>query len=123
MEIVINILIQMLCNLSLTIIIELGIALLLGIKEKKDILNLIVINCITNPILNYIMMVVVYLTSNNVIIYFLFFLFEIMVIDLEYRFYKKKLVFKKISLLLLSIMLNISSLILGLIISVIFLIK
>ena len=110
MEIVINILIQMLCNLSLTIIIELGIALLLGIKEKKDILNLIVIN----------MMVVVYLTSNNVIIYFLFFLFEIMVIDLEYRFYKKKLVFKKISLLLLSIMLNISSLILGLIISVIF---
>ncbi len=72
MEIVINILIQMLCNLSLTIIIELGIALLLGIKEKKDILNLIVINCITNPILNYIMMVVVYLTSNNVIIYFLF---------------------------------------------------
>ena len=117
MEIVINILIQMLCNLSLTIIIELGIALLLGIKEKKDILNLIVINCITNPILNYIMMVVVYLTSNNVIIYFLF---EIMVIDLEYRFYKKKLVFKKISLLLLSIMLNISSLILGLIISVIF---
>ena len=123
MEIVINILIQMLCNLSLTIIIELGIALLLEIKEKKDILNLIVINCITNPILNYIMMVVVYLTSNNVIIYFLFFLFEIMVIDLEYRFYKKKLVFKKISLLLLSIMLNISSLILGLIISVIFLIK
>ena len=120
MEIVINILIQMLCNLSLTIIIELGIALLLRIKEKKDILNLIVINCITNPILNYIMMVVVYLTSNNVIIYFLFFLFEIMVIDLEYRFYKKKLVFKKISLLLLSIMLNISSLILGLIISVIF---
>ena len=120
MEIVINILIQMLCNLSLTIIIELGIALLLGIKEKKDILNLIVINCITNPILNYIMMVVVYLTSNNVIIYFLFFLFEIMVIDLEYRFYKKMLVFKKISLLLLSIMLNISSLILGLIISVIF---
>ena len=43
MEIVINILIQMLCNLSLTIIIELGIALLLGIKEKKDILNLIVL--------------------------------------------------------------------------------
>ena len=117
MTIAINILIQMLWNLLLTIIIELGIALLIGIEKKKDILNLIVINCITNPILNYIMMVVMYLTLNNIIIYFLFFFFETMVIYLEYRFYRKKLMFKKIDLLLLSAVLNISSIILGFIIS------
>ncbi len=117
MEIVINISIQMLWNLSLTIIIELGIALLLGIKEKSDIFNLIVINCITNPILNYIMMIVTYLTSNNIIIYFLFSLFEVVVIYLEYRFYRKKILFKKLDLLVLSTVLNISSIILGFVIS------
>lgn len=119
MTMAINILIQMLWNLSLTIIIEVGIALLLGIK-KKDILYLIIINCITNPILNYIMMIVVYLTSNNIIIYYNFLLFEIMVINSEYRFYRKRLMFKKINLLLLSTVLNISSIILGLIISAVF---
>lgn len=111
-----NILFLMLRNLLLTIIIELGIAILLGIREKKDILNIIVINCITNPILNYIMMVVLYLTSNNLIIYSLLFLFEIIVIIIEYLFYRKKLLFKNINLLLLSIILNISSVIVGFII-------
>lgn len=110
----------MLCNLLLTIIIELGIALLLGIKEKNDILNIIVINCITNPILNYIMMIVEYLFSNNMIIYFLLLIYEIIVIYLEYKFYRKKLVFKKISLLLLSTLLNLFSVILGLIIFIVF---
>lgn len=120
MAIAINNLIQMLWNLLLTIIIELGIALLLGIREKKDILNLIVINCITNPILNYIMMVVMYLTFNNIIMYFLFFLLEIMVIIIEYIFYRRKLIFEKLNLLLLSTILNISSVILGFVIYIVF---
>ena len=47
-------------NLLLTIIIELAISLIIGVKEKKDINNIIIINCITNPILNIILLMIMY---------------------------------------------------------------
>ena len=36
--------------LLLTVIIELIIALILGVRNKKDIINIILVNVITNPI-------------------------------------------------------------------------
>lgn len=114
---IINIFIRMLWGLSLTIIIELSFALLIGVRKNNDILNIIMINCITNPIINYIMMVIVYLFSNALIIYLCLFFFEIIVMYAEYKFYKKKLKFKKISPLLLSALLNFCSVMLGFIIN------
>ena len=84
-------------NLLLTIIIELAISLILGIKEKKDINNIIIINCITNPILNIILLIIMYFISNNIIIYSLIFIFEIIVIYLEYLYYKNRIIFKNIN--------------------------
>ena len=54
-------------NLLLTIIIELAISLILGIKEKKDINNIIIINCITNPILNIILLIINIIQKVNII--------------------------------------------------------
>lgn len=104
-------------NLLLTIIIELAISLILGIKEKKDINNIIIINCITNPILNIILLIIMYFISNNIIIYSLIFIFEIIVIYLEYLYYKNRIIFKNINILLFSIILNTISFMTGLIIS------
>ncbi len=114
---IINIFIRMLWSLLLTIIIELLLALLIGIRKNNDILNIIIINCITNPIINYIMMVIVYLFSNSAIVYLCLFFFEIIVMYVEYKFYRNKLKFRKIDPLLLSALLNFSSLILGFIIN------
>ena len=50
----IKLVLQMFINLVLTIFIELGISLLLGIRKRNDINNIIYINCITNIVLNYI---------------------------------------------------------------------
>ena len=36
--------------LILTIIVELLVALILGIRDKKDIINVILVNIITNPV-------------------------------------------------------------------------
>ena len=114
---VINIFSRMLLSLSLTIIIELLLALLIGIRKKSDILNIIIVNCITNPVLNYIMMVIVCLCSTSTIIYLFLFFFEIIVMYVEYNFYRNKLKFREINLLLLSIILNFSSVVLGFIIT------
>ena len=36
--------------LALTLIIELVVALILSVRDKKDILNIILVNVITNPV-------------------------------------------------------------------------
>ena len=101
-------------TLSLTIIIELIVAIILGIKDKKDILNIILINCVTNPIINYLMLVVYYFIKNNIIIYMFIFVFESLVVICEYYYFKKYLIYNR-NKLLLSFILNISSFLFGLI--------
>jgi len=116
-NIIFNIFFKMLFNLVLTIIIEFFTLFLLGEFNKNNIINVVVINCITNPILNYIMMGVIYFLSfNKIIVYCILIFLEIIVVFVECYFFKKNLMFIKKNMLLMSSLLNFSSFGFGLII-------
>ncbi len=103
------------CLLS-TIIVEVIVSLLLKVRDKKDILNIILVNIMTNPLL---VSITVYinifygLKYKNIIIYPL----EILVVLVEGLVYKRYLKYKKINPYLLSFILNISSYLIGLFIN------
>jgi hypothetical protein len=105
------------CLLS-TIIVEVIVSLLLKVRDKKDILNIILVNIMTNPLL---VSITVYinifygLKYKNIIIYPL----EILVVLVEGLVYKRYLKYKKINPYLLSFILNISSYLIGLFINII----
>lgn len=110
----IKLVLQMFINLVLTIFIELGISLLLGIRKRNDINNIIYINCITNIVLNYIINILSIIFYKNIfIVYVILGILEILVIFIEYIYYKNNLK-SKINPLLLSIILNTLSFTIGL---------
>lgn len=102
----------MLRCLILTIIIEVIIGLILKIKNKKDILNIILVNIITNPI---VVSIPVYinikfgLLERNISLIIL----EILTLFVEGFIYKKVLNYKKINPYLISLILNMSSYLIG----------
>lgn len=102
----------MLRCLILTIIIEVIIGLILKIKNKKDILNIILANIITNPI---VVSIPVYinikfgLLERNICLIIL----EIITLFVEGFIYKKVLNYKKINPYLISLILNMSSYLIG----------
>ena len=111
----IKLILQMLINLVLTIIIEIGFSLLLGVRKRNDISNIVYINCITNIVINYIINICSLIFYKNVfIVYIILCILEIIVIYIEYIYYKKKLIFDKINPLTLSIILNTLSFTIGL---------
>ena len=111
---IIYVLLQMMRNLLLTIIIETAIALVLKVRDKDDIKKIIYINCITNPIINYVMLVIFYIFASTLIEQLFLFVFEMIVVYSEYRYYKKKLKYNKMNPLLFSAILNASSYFIGL---------
>lgn len=92
--------IQIIFSLLLTIIIEVLVSYILGIRNKEDFINIVLINCVTNPIINVL---------NIIISYKYIVLLEMLVIISEYIYYKKTLIFKKIKPIYLSIILNVCS--------------
>ena len=102
----------MLKCLILTIIIEIIIGLLLKIKNKKDILNITLVNLITNPI---VVSIPVYinikfgLLERNICLIIL----ELLTLFIEGFIYKKVLNYKKINPYLISLILNLSSYLIG----------
>ena len=103
-------LIMLIC-LSSTIVIELIMSLLLGIRNKKDILNVILVNIMTNPLVVSILMYITYNRLFNTTISII--ILEILVILTEGFIYKKVLTFDKINPYVLSLILNISSYFIG----------
>ena len=103
-------LIMLIC-LSSTIVIELIMSLLLGIRNKKDILNVILVNTMTNPLVVSILMYITYNRLFNTTISII--ILEILVILTEGFVYKKVLTFDKINPYVLSLILNISSYFIG----------
>lgn len=99
-------LIMLIC-LSSTIVIELIMSLLLGMRNKKDILNVILVNIMTNPLVVSILMYITYNRLFNTTISII--ILEILVILTEGFTYKKVLTFDKINPYVLSLILNISS--------------
>lgn len=103
-------LIMLIC-LSSTIVIELIMSLLLGIRNKKDILNVILVNIMTNPLVVSIHMYITYNRLFNTTISII--ILEILVVLTEGFAYKKVLTFNKINPYILSLILNISSYFIG----------
>ena len=103
-------LIMLIC-LSSTIVIELIMSLLLGIRNKKDILNVILVNIMTNPLVVSILMYITYNRLFNTTISII--ILETLVILTEGFVYKKVLTFDKINPYVLSLILNISSYFIG----------
>ena len=103
-------LIMLIC-LSFTIMIELIMSLLLGIRNKKDILNVILVNIMTNPLVVSILMYITYNRLFNTTISII--ILETLVILTEGFAYKKVLTFDKINPYVLSLILNISSYFIG----------
>ena len=95
-------------SLVLTIIIEVVVGIIIGIKNKKDILNIVLVNMITNPIVNIVpimLNIYVSLKARNISIYVL----EVLILFTEGLIYKKVLNYKKLNYFLISFILNLSS--------------
>lgn len=101
--------------LLITIVVECGIAFILGYR-KRDLLNVLLVNILTNPLLNSLVIYVnVYygLKYRNIVLYIL----EVIVLIVEGMIYQKYLEKRKINGYLLSLILNVSSYVIGLIIN------
>ncbi len=107
-------LIMFICLIS-TIIVELLISLLLGIRNKRDILNIVLANCLTNPLVVSITNIVnVYIGYNES--YIVLYILELLVVIVEGLLYKKYLIYKKINPFIISLILNLCSYLFGLLI-------
>ena len=94
--------------LLITIILELVIAIIIGIKDKKDLLNVVLANAITNPFVTLVP-IIVNLKYGYVARNIVFYVLEVLVVFIEGFIYKKVLKFKKLNYLLISLILNIAS--------------
>ena len=98
--------------LFLTIIIETFFALLFQVKDKKDYVNIVLVNMITNPLVVMIPFFLGFklgLLYQNISLIFL----EILTVIIEGLLYKKYLSYQKINPLLLSLFLNLLSYFVG----------
>lgn len=102
--------------LAFTIIIEILIAFICKVRNKKDFLNIILVNIITNPIV-VVFPYITYLYKGIVYRNILLIILEVAVVFIEGLIYKKVLKYNKINTYLLSLILNISSYLVGNIIS------
>lgn len=101
----------MLISLSCTLVIEVIVAFILKYRGK-DIINVILVNILTNPILNSSIVAINYyygLKTRNISLIIM----EILVVIVEGFIYQKYLTRKKINGYLLSLILNIASYVIG----------
>lgn len=110
-----NYLYTMLYCLILTIILEITLSLVLGLR-KKDLINVLLVNILTNPLLNAIHPLFLFEYGKNVQMTCILIL-EIIVVIVEGFIYYKTLNYKKINGYLLSLILNVFSYSLGLIVN------
>lgn len=104
--------------LILTVLIECGFAFLLGIRKKSDILLILLINVITNPVVVVSSALVnFYYGSQAVTVYK--FIIEFTVLAVEGITYYKLLDYRKINPFLVSLLLNSASYLSGEIINLI----
>ena len=113
----INFGLYMLICLITTIVIELGVSLILGVREKLDIINIILVNILTNPLLVSLVNLIS-INYGKSISYIFIAIFEILVVFIEGFIYKKYLSFKKIKPYVLSFILNLCSYLIGFVIQI-----
>lgn len=95
-----------------TIVIEIVIAIILKINNKKDLLNIILVNIATNPLVVSIPVFILVKYSYGFSIISLI-LLEVLTVIIEGLIYFKVLDYKKINPFLLSLILNLSSYFIG----------
>ena len=102
--------------LLVTIFVELIVSLIIGIRNKKDLINIVLVNIMTNPL---VVSIPVYFNIKYGLIYrhVVLFILEILAVLSEGYIYSKYLNFKKINPYILSLILNISSYLIGCIIN------
>ena len=103
-------------SLGLTLILELAGALLFGLRQKRDLLLVVLVNVLTNPLVVLICNLFLILSSVPIPWYWIL-LLEVMAVLSEGFLYHKGLSRKPIHPLLLSLILNGISYIGGLLIS------
>ena len=103
-------------SLGLTIIIELLISFIIGIRNSEDIKVVLWANVLTNPIVVYTANCIK-LLNNNLIYNIIVIIMEIMAVIVEYVVFKKYLKFRKKSPIFISSVNNIISFVLGIIIN------
>lgn len=98
--------------LILTILIELLVAVIIGIKNKKDLLNVVLVNIFTNPLVVSIPILVrIKMGYNSQVISLI--ILELFAFISEGFIYSKTLKYKKINPYLISLILNLSSYLIG----------
>ena len=105
----------MLISLGCTLIIEIGIAFIIKYRGK-DLLHVLLVNILTNPLLNSVIVAINYyygLKARNISLLIL----EILVVIVEGIIYQKYLNRRVINGYLLSIILNVSSYVIGLLVN------
>ena len=107
---------SLIISLVLTIIIELSIMLIIGIRGKDNIKVIICANICTNPVVVYIANIVSMLNNANLYITIVLIL-EVLVVIVEFIIYKKYLKFDKISPFVISLLCNAISFGTGLVIT------
>ena len=101
--------------LLVTILIETIVAIIIGLR-KKDLINVILVNIMTNPL---VFNVPLYVNIKYGLIprHITLFIFELLALFSEGFVYKKYLNFKKINPYVISLVLNLSSYLIGVIIN------
>lgn len=106
-----NLLILLTCLIG-TIVIELIIGIILGINNKKDILTIILVNVITNPIVVFVPRIIYKYYGYKEEIIVLVFL-EILTILFEGYIYHTRFKYKKLNPYFISLLLNLISYFMG----------
>lgn len=107
---------SLLISLFLTIIIELTVSFIIGIRNKDDMKVVILVNICTNPIVVYIANCLM-LFTNDFIYNSGVAILEILVVMVEFVLYKKYLKFDKVSPFAISLINNVISFSIGVIIN------
>lgn len=98
--------------LLVTLIIEIIVAFILGVRNKKDFINIVLGNILTNPLVVSISIYINIRYGLSIRDMWIIFL-ELMAFIVEGSIYYKVLNYKKINVFLLSLLLNLSSYFIG----------
>ena len=104
-----SLLVSLAFNLAFTLIIEVGMAMVMGVWEHEDLKAVVKVNCITNPIVVILMNLSFELSQSITVRNLVTAVLEIVVVWVETVMYRRWLVHRKRKMFLLSLVLNVSS--------------
>lgn len=113
-----EILARMALALALTLAVETGLAFLLKVRDGSDILCVVEINCITNPALNYLLTAIGHFSHHQrTITVVSVIVLEVLAVLAEALFYRKNLTYAGLRAIPLSLILNLASFSVGLLLT------